>query len=319
MTRALLLKFSRNQCTEEEIEEIRHWLTDGGWPEIPGETDIPDDVRQQVWDAIHNQVQQKKQIKKPVRLNYKIAKIAAIALVLIGTAVFIFYRNHKTRPPVIYATDGQQHQKIILPDSSVVFLSPASVLTVTQPYGDDQRILKLTGEAVFEVSHNARSPFTVMTRDIATIALGTSFKVSSFNGKDIKIALSYGKIVVEDQREDEENSKVYLKPGEAVVYHTNTHVLQKTKSPADQFDYRRNILYFKNAGIKEVVDKLERYYEIEIDYNALKGADWSVSGEFDYQPLDVVMKTIAYSCNIRFRINGRQLVLLPVNSDQPVR
>lgn len=316
MTRALLLKFSRNECTEGEIEEIRQWLADSNWPQVSGEIDIPDDIRQQVWDAIHSQVQQKKQIKKHVRLSNRILRIAAIALLLIGTAVFIFYRNHNAQQSIVYTTDGQQHQKIVLPDSSVVFLSPASVLAVVQPYGDNQRILKLDGEAVFEVSNNAQSPFTVVTRGITTTALGTSFKVSSFHGKDINIALSYGKIVVEDQRREEQNDKVYLKPGETVIYHTNSHILQKTESPVAQFDYRKNILYFKNAGIKEVVDKLEGYYEIEINYDALKQANWSVSGEFDYQPLDVVMKTIAYSCDIKFKIDGRQLILSPVNSNQ---
>lgn len=313
MTRSLLLKFSRNECTEEEIKEVQQWLADGSWPELPDSMEVSDEVRQRIWERIHNQVQPIKTSINRRTISSNIAKVAAIALILIGTALFILYKVKENLRPIVYTTGLQQHQKIVLPDSSVVFLSPHSSLTIMQPYGNKQRTIHLTGEAVFEVSHNASSPFMVITRDIATTALGTSFKVSSVEGKDINIALSYGKVVVEDTKTGEEGERIFLQPGEEVIYHNTTHTLQKTAITSQKFDYRNNILYFKDAGIKEVVDKLERYYQVEVDYTQIKDADWSVSGEFDYQPLDVVMKAIAYSCNIKFRIDGHQLVITPLD------
>lgn len=314
MTRALLLKFSRNECTEEEVNEIRRWLDNGEWPNFPEEMEVPDEIRQQVWNKIYRQVQSAKTSRRYRMMRNNLIKIAAVALILIGTATFVFYYANQQHQPIVYTTGNQQHQKIILPDSSIVFLEPHSALTVVQPYGDKQRQLKLTGAGIFEVSHNAKSPFSVVTGDIVTTALGTSFKVSSFQGKDINIALSYGKIVIEDKKLNDESERIFLRPGEAVIYHKATHTLQKTEATPQQFDYRNNILYFKNAGINEVVDKLEKYYQVKIDYKTLTHAKWSVSGEFDYQPLDVVMKTIAYSCNIQFKINGHQLILEPADS-----
>lgn len=314
MTRGLLLKFSRNECTEEEEDEIRRWLGDGKWPNFPEEMEVPDEIRHQVWNKIYRQVQPSEPSHKYRKMRNNLLKIAAVALILIGTAILVFYQTKENQQSLVYTTGTQQHQKIILPDSSTVFLAPHSTLSIVQPYGDKQRQLKLTGEAVFEVSHNAEGPFTVMTGDIATTALGTSFKVCSFKGKDINIALSYGKIVVEDKKPNAENERVYLQPGEAVIYHKATHTLQKTAIAPQQFDYKSNILYFKNAGLNEVVDKLEKYYQVKVNYKGLKHAEWSVSGEFEYQPLDVVMKAIAYSCNIRFSIEGKQLLLQPAES-----
>lgn len=316
MTRGLLLKFSRNECTKEEVDEIRQWLGDGRWPNFPEEMEVPDEIRLQVWNKIYRQVKPAKHSYRNLILRNKLIRFAAVALILIGTAALVFNQAKENGHPVKYISGAHQHQKIVLPDSSTVFLSPHSTLSVVQPYGDEQRRLKLTGEAVFEVSHNAKSPFTVVTGDISTTALGTSFKVCSYKGKDINIALSYGKIVVEDKKADEDNERIFLQPGEAVVYHKATHTLQKTEAAPQQFDYKHNILYFKNAGVKEVVDKLEKYYQVTVNDKALKNAKWSVSGEFEYQPLEVVMKAIAYSCNIQFLIKGKQLLLTPADKSE---
>jgi ferric-dicitrate binding protein FerR (iron transport regulator) len=102
-----------------------------------------------------------------------------------------------------------------------------------------------------------------------------------------------------------------LNPGEEVIYNKTQGTLQKASATGQQFDYRNNILYFKNAGVAEVVQKLGSYYHKKVIVKGLADAKWSLSGEFDYRPLETVMQAIAYSCNIQYQLTDSLIVLAP--------
>lgn len=313
ISRELLIKFSREECTTDEVAAIKEWLENGSWTELPDEENVPEDVKKKVWEKLQYHTHQAPAKGNAIRnLRKNILKVAAILLAVIGTAACIYYYTGKwtSKESVIYTTNVNGYQKIILPDSSFVFLSPSSILTVEQPYDVYKREIRLKGEAVFEVAQNASTPFEVVTGNLVTTALGTSFKVTSFPERsEINIALSYGKIMIKDKAASDKANRVYLNPGEEAIYNKATETIEKIEGVSDQFDYRTNVLYFKDAGLEEVVEKLEKYYHVNIQYSSLKGAHWSVSGEFDYQPLEIVMNAIAYSCNIKYEINGENLIL----------
>jgi ferric-dicitrate binding protein FerR (iron transport regulator) len=179
-----------------------------------------------------------------------------------------------------------------------------------QPFSGDRREIVLNGEASFEVAKDPARPFTVVTGAIRTTALGTSFKVAANpDGDSVHVALSSGKVVVCNQPEKEVIDQLFLDPGEAVTY-VGAGRLQKTG--IRQYNYRNDILYFKNAGVKEVMDKLEAFYHIQVRYDLLKDVHWQVSGEFDFQPLEIVLQNIAYTCDIRYTLKKDILILEPV-------
>lgn len=315
ISRALLIKFSRDECTQEEREAIKEWLGDGSWKNLSEGEELPGDIRERIWKKLNNQIHEKpSKLIKVKNWRRNILKVAAVLLILIGTGVFIYNnkQNAHNKQQITYMTGANEHRKVMLPDSSVVFLSPNSSIKLMPDFAKDERAVSLKGEAVFEVKTNAEKPFTVVTEDISTTALGTSFKVTSFNGSaKINVVLTYGKVVVKTNVEKGKTKQVFLKPGEEIVYNKETKAMHKMHATPAQFDYEKNVLYFKNAGLKEVVEKLERYYHVKVQFSSLGNVHWSVSGEFDYQPLEVVMKAIAYSCNIKYEIKENKLVLTP--------
>lgn len=313
VTRTLLERFCRDECSVEEVKEIQSWLEDGSMDNLRGKMEIPDGLCQRVWDRLHAEIYPAVRMYHHKRVREGLLKSAAVLLVIMGSLILIHYHYRNHPKPAVYITESKQ-EKIILPDSSVVFLSPNSVLKVLQPYGKNKRNLELTGEAVFEAKHHASAPFSVISGDIITTALGTAFKVIALPGRqDIKVAISYGKIVVREKTGTADAGSIFLEPGEEVVYNKATATLKREVAGMKQFDYKTNILYFKNSGIQEVAEKLQEYYHIKIKYNSLREVRWSVSGEFDYQPLEVVMKAIAFSCNIVYQINGDLLTIKAKN------
>ena len=70
-----------------------------------------------------------------------------------------------------------QDSTIVLEDGSKVRLLANSSISLMQPFSEKQRAIQLQGKAFFEVSHDKSRPFTVLSGNILTTALGTSFWV----------------------------------------------------------------------------------------------------------------------------------------------
>mgnify|MGYP001037997424 FL=1 len=305
LPKELLYKLSEGRCTPDEKKAIDEWMNDGEW-DLNEEKILPG-IKDNIWQKLNNNITFPSQVA-PIIRRYLFLKVASVfILIFAGIALFYFIKKDTSSTQQVYVTNANEQKRILLADSSVVFLSPNSILKVTQPFPDHKRDIELSGEAFFEVAKDASKPFT---NNIRTTALGTSFKVTSFPDKNhISIALSYGKVLVQNHRSNAVTDSFYLAPGEAIEYDKVNKKIEKTKIIEQQLSYKNSILYFKEAGIKEVVNKLQEFYHIKVEYGSLKNADWRVSGEFEYQPLEIVMENLSFSCNISYKIIGNTLIL----------
>ena len=99
-----------------------------------------------------------------------------------------------------------------LSDGTSVHLNSESTLRYPVQFNGQSRIVKLTGEAYFEVAKNGK-PFIVDLGDCMIKVLGTHFNVRAYNDEhEIQTTLVEGSVEVKDI-----NSKVLLSPGEQAV------------------------------------------------------------------------------------------------------
>lgn len=147
--------------------------------------------------------------------NYQVA--CSIALLL--GSLFIYYaqpldfssENHA----IVYQTIKGQTKKIMLKDSSLVWLNANSVIEVSPDYAHEIRNVKLTGEAYFEVRPNKQKPFIIAAQGTKTKVLGTSFNVSAYsNASNVTVTVRTGKVSVSDTH----STLAMLLPGKALRY-----------------------------------------------------------------------------------------------------
>lgn len=74
------------------------------------------------------------------------------------------------------APNGQR-LKLTLPDGTGVQLNSGSVIEYPSVFGKDVRRIRLSGEAMFDVTHNEEQPFVVETFASDIRVLGTRFNV----------------------------------------------------------------------------------------------------------------------------------------------
>ena len=147
-------------------------------------------------------------------------------------------------------------------DGSEVDLNSGSRLIYPSIFSGKERRVKLVGEARFDVSHNEKQPFIVETFAYDVRVLGTDFNVIADEAKGrFSTALFEGRVSVRNHRTSEQ---VVMEPN-TVVRLENGYLYVDELENCDEYLWTEGILSFRNDSFDEVVEKLRKYYDVEIE------------------------------------------------------
>lgn len=222
------------------------------------------------------------------------------ALIVIGMITVLYAHNRiqdyledKQGGQWIHAeTEAGQKTKIVLPDSTVVWLNSESVVSFSSNFETQRkRIIKLDGEAFFDVTDQGRSKFIVQCRDYNIEVKGTRFNVMAykdFNRTETTLVEGAVQII---KGED----KLVLDPGERAI--ASRGYLTKSRAQVRQATlWKENKFYFDNVPFRELARRLERWYDVKITLADRSLDDIYYSGYFKneetvWQVLDVIQIT----------------------------
>ncbi|MEQ9438030.1 MAG: DUF4974 domain-containing protein [Cyclobacteriaceae bacterium] len=204
----------------------------------------------------------------------------------------------------------------VLPDGSKVMLNARSTITYTVDSNTHKRETRLMGEAFFEVTKDSLYPFSVHSGGLTTTALGTSFNINYRPDRLVtEVSLVTGSVQVTTKDKTGGVKVTKLQPGERLIYDTREFSFQ-----IDNFDtletlaWKEGILYFKKAGIEQVVQKLEDWYGVEVslegNLNRVNAQQWTYTGMFKNQSLEHVLTGISYVKGFHFEINDKNITLM---------
>lgn len=252
---------------------------------------------------------------KSRKMNYQtIAMIAAsvILIFVVGISFFIDKVEEKIiKQPtlVIKETSWGQKSSIFLSDGTEVKLNSGSNLEYYQEFSEDERRVILHGEAFFNVAKDENRPFRVISGDIVTEALGTSFNIQAYDDQPLKVALVSGKVAVDKVGDDHDVNTMILTPGEEAEYEPDFGLKKNYFDPIGVLAWKDGIIYFKNADEKEVFDALEKWYGIEINKINHSAKKWDYTGSFKNQSLEYVLMSIGFAMDFNFNINDKSIEL----------
>jgi len=179
----------------------------------------------------------------------------------------------------LYVPAGQR-ARITLPDGSTVWLNAGSTLHYPSVFGGERRV-DLTGEAFFDVSHNPGKPFVVSTSSLEITALGTQFNVYSYPGAEYaSAALVDGSISVRRQGDAQGDTQAatVLTPNRQLVY-ANGRFRQEDVDK-DHLLWKEGIYTFRDENLEKIIDKLELYYDVDIEVSNPQILKYRYTGKF---------------------------------------
>lgn len=240
----------------------------------------------------------------------------AAALVLIICAALFFYIFsggflHSPKSPeglteveqLEKQSEKGQKTKFILPDGSTVYLNSASRIVYDSDFSIKNRGIFLEGEAYFEVAPDSLLPFIVTSRDVTVQALGTSFNINAYD-EQFTVQLTSGWIKVQNNQD-----QVFLDPGLESTLTQDESFFVKAYDLNKAAPWKDGILLFERTPLKECLKQLERWYNVEFEIIGDMPANAVVSGKFDNDYLVNVMESIAFSLNIKFKLDGKKVTL----------
>lgn len=230
----------------------------------------------------------------------KIAAIfifAAIATVLIYTI---------TNPPAVKQVQVASLNTFLekkLPDGTVVNLNIRSTLEYPESFADTRREVKLSGHAIFNVTHDKEKPFIVDAGYIFIEVVGTSFSVEMENNGEIRVIVSDGKVAVYKKVAPEE--KIYLTRGEMATF-TGIHVpITRSVNKDENFNaWQTRRLVFNDESLSGIIDRLNEVYNTRIIIENHDIASCRVTATFDNQSLEAVLKVLKATIDIRVTKTG---------------
>ena len=212
----------------------------------------------------------------------------------------------------VFATKPGQFATVRLADGTDVRLSVDSRLTV--PEGRS-RVVKLEGQAFFDVAPDSARPFLVRAGGAVAEALGTAFDVRAYPSEaGARVAVAEGRVALRTTAE--EADPLVLEPHHlARVEGGRTSVVRDAAEVERLTAWRAGRLVFEGAAFSEVAGELERWYGLEV---ALEGpVGGRLTASFADESLDQILDVVALALQLDYRRESHRVVFYPDRSASP--
>jgi ferric-dicitrate binding protein FerR (iron transport regulator) len=205
---------------------------------------------------------------------------------------------------------GSKVLSLVLSDGSKVWLNAASTLKYPTAFAGNERKVEVTGEAYFEVSHNAAVPFIVNKGETSVRVLGTHFNVSAYDDEtSLNITLLEGSVKVING-----NQKVLISPGEQAEVSNDIRVSNQIKVHSADVDqvmaWKNGLFSYKGADIETIMRQVSRWYNVDVVFEKPVTEKFyaQVSRNTDVSSL---LKMLEATKAVHFKIEGKMITVRP--------
>lgn len=276
--------------------------------------------------------------------NKKWLAIAAVLVIAVTSAFYFVYHSRGTTQEqlAVKASDINEmntmrgtRSKTVLPDGTVVWLNSESRIAYNADFGKTKREVTLTGEAFFDVMHNAEVPMVVHAKNVNIWVKGTAFNVRSYpESGQVETSLIRGAVELTTDADPER--KILLKPNEKIVVDVINpdSIAVKVPAPVQQvsssqrqnlyhieqlkesrfniipeISWVQNRLVFDNEIFTDVISKMEKWYNVEIVLENKKLERKSFSGAFEKENITEALQALQFINHFDFEIKGNKIFI----------
>lgn len=215
--------------------------------------------------------------------------VAGIALAMAATIAAVFAAPSlllRLQADVMTATG--ESRVVTLDDGSQVNLSGGSAIDVNiTPKGRNVRLL--SGEAFFDVAHDASRPFTVEAGGAKVAVLGTAFDVA-LDPSSTTVQLARGVVGISGTAAPTVSE---MAPGDmATVDHATGEILHETVPIGEIAAWRNGLLFVNDVTVESVVARLQRYHPAWISLPDGTLGRQRVTGLYDLRDPDRALRAL---------------------------
>jgi len=276
------------------------------WDKQMNETDLSPHENPALYKRIKEVIWLEKQkiAKRKIHKYTWGLRVAAVVIVaLLLSNVFFFQKsveNQFTETVQTITTPYGAKTNISLPDGSIVWLNSGSTLSYPTKFCKS-RPVTLVGEAFFKVEKNHK-PFIVSTNYGDVEVKGTSFNVKAYaDDNSFETTLEKGVVAFKVKNTSNE---VILKPGEQVKKTLKGFKVQQVETKFFT-SWKEGKLLFNKEPFPCFIKKLERWYNVKIEYTDPKLDKLCYTGIIEMESISEVMEMISKAAPILYNFNNK--------------
>jgi ferric-dicitrate binding protein FerR (iron transport regulator) len=211
-----------------------------------------------------------------------------------------------------------------LPDGSIVRLNAQSKVSYTQDFAKTREVY-LTGEAYFEVTHNADIPFIVHTDEADIKVLGTRFNVRNYSNEHrMEAALLTGSI--ELTLHADAQHKILLKPSDKIIVQKNAGgdkdpmpsggdkkveltSINVQDSVIVETSWLNDKVAFFDKPFSEIALDLERQFDVHIEFKNKVVSRYKYTGVYDEDNAAGILEILQMIKPFQYTITNKQITI----------
>lgn len=291
-----ILKWLNNELSSEEIEDLKqseNLQTLEKIAHYASQLETPKVDTHAALEAFKAKNHSKKKTKVRTLDFNAFYRVAAVLVVMLTSAYFLFFNNTKS-----FETQIAQTKTVTLPDNSEVILNSASKLSFNEKKWADERALTLEGEAYFTVQKG--QTFSVNTTSGVVTVLGTQFNVKErknyfeVNCYEGLVSVTYN------------NKTIKLPPGK--TFRVINGIIENVEDiNAQNPSWIKQESSFNKIPLNQVIAELERQYDLKIK---VKGVDTSklFTGSFTHTDKEIALQAVTIPLQLSYRIEGKTII-----------
>lgn len=246
--------------------------------------------------------------------------------IIIDTSSLVYSDGSKIIPERINAdlspifelnTPSRGQYQIDLSDGSRVWLNASSSLKFPKEFKSSERLVELTGEAYFEISHDKTKPFKVITNfsleeGQVIEVLGTKFNVSAYKEDNaIKTTLLEGRVKVKIAAA--EASQILKPKQQSIVRPESTVIATKEINIDNVMAWKRGDFIFDDEDLESIMHKVSRWYNVEVSYEYKPKGLYFKGAISMSKDLPVVLQALEETGQVEFKIVGQKIIVKQAN------
>lgn len=263
------------------------------------------------WSRFQNTIgaKQKQNQKQVIPLQSRLWLRIAAAVILIAVIGFAALEINKSSGMITYYADSSG-ETIELPDGSTIVMNANSELTYPKKFTENSvRRIRLSGEAFFDVSHDPASPFVVELEGASVQVLGTSFNIEAYESiPEVKVVVASGKVKLATE---DDNSAVVLSKGDRGTYvKSKNQVIQETNTDVNYLAWKTGRLVFNDVSLAQVVETLNKLYEINLTISTDTAGNCRVTVSFDQQSIEAILSVLEATLDLTYSQQGNNIEIV---------
>jgi ferric-dicitrate binding protein FerR (iron transport regulator) len=229
-------------------------------------------------------------------------RIAASIVIVLGIGFFI-YRSTQSNKQEVIANNKTVSDE--LPDGSGVVLNKQTQLSYVFDKIKKEHIVKLTGEAYFNIKHEDKKKFVIDVEGAFIRDIGTSFNVKAYpESNTIEVFVEEGIVEFFTAKD----SGILLHASAKGTYNKTTGKFSIENPEQNIAAYKTKFFSFSNATLNDVVKDLNSVYDKKIILaDNLKTCHLTVT--FNNEDIDEIASIISETLGLKLKSSSTEIVL----------